>query len=139
MRIRDRHNGYINIDNKKMSKSLGNFFTVREIAEEFDYEVIRFFMLSAHYRSPINFSKELMESAKSALGRIYTCLETLDFLAAVSYTHLDVYKRQILGCIISARCGEYQRLPFCNHRRHRRLYINPCTEKALPLCQLPHE
>ncbi len=75
------HNGYINVDNRKMSKSLGNFFTVRDVAKEFDYEVIRFFMLSAHYRSPINFSKDLMESAKSALGRIYTCLETLDFLA----------------------------------------------------------
>ncbi len=74
------HNGYINVDNRKMSKSLGNFFTVRDVAKEFDYEVIRFFMLSAHYRSPINFSKGLMESAKSALGRIYTCLETLDFL-----------------------------------------------------------
>lgn len=74
------HNGYINVDNKKMSKSLGNFFTVRDVAKEFDYEVIRFFMLSAHYRSPINFSKNLMESAKSALGRIYTCLDTLDFL-----------------------------------------------------------
>ncbi len=74
------HNGYINVDNRKMSKSLGNFFTIRDVAKEFDYEVIRFFMLSAHYRSPINFSKDLMESAKSALGRIYTCLETLDFL-----------------------------------------------------------
>ena len=75
------HNGYINVDNRKMSKSLGNFFTVRDVAKEFDYEVIRFFMLSAHYRSPINFSKDLMESAKSSLERIYTCLETLDFLA----------------------------------------------------------
>ena len=75
------HNGYINVDNRKMSKSLGNFFTVRDIAAEFDYEVIRFFMLSAHYRSPINFSKDLMESAKSALGRIYTCLESLDFIS----------------------------------------------------------
>ncbi len=74
------HNGYINIDNRKMSKSLGNFFTVRDVAKEFDYEVIRFFMLSAHYRSPINFSKELMESSKSALERIYTCMETLEFL-----------------------------------------------------------
>lgn len=74
------HNGYINVDNKKMSKSLGNFFTVRDVAKEFDYEVIRFFMLSAHYRSPINFSKDLMESAKSALERIYTCLDTLKFL-----------------------------------------------------------
>ncbi len=73
------HNGYINIDNKKMSKSLGNFFTVRDIAEEFDYEVIRLFMLSAHYRSPINFSKTLMESAKSSMERVYTCLENLEF------------------------------------------------------------
>ena len=73
------HNGYINIDNRKMSKSLGNFFTVREIAEEFDYEVIRFFMLSAHYRSPINFSKDLMQSAKSALDRIYNCLGDMTF------------------------------------------------------------
>ncbi len=75
------HNGYINVDNRKMSKSLGNFFTVREIAAEFDYEVIRFFMLSAHYRSPINFSKDLMESAKSALDRIYNCLSDMRFLA----------------------------------------------------------
>ena len=75
------HNGYINIDNRKMSKSLGNFFTVREIAEEFDYEVIRFFMLSAHYRSPINFSKTLMESAKSSLDRIYNCIADMEFLA----------------------------------------------------------
>ena len=75
------HNGYINIDNRKMSKSLGNFFTVREISEEFDYEVIRFFMLSAHYRSPINFSKTLMESAKSSIERIYNCLNDLKFAA----------------------------------------------------------
>ncbi len=75
------HNGYINVDNRKMSKSLGNFFTVRDVAKEFDYEVIRFFMLSAHYRSPINFSKDLMDSAKSALDRIYTCMETLKFLS----------------------------------------------------------
>lgn len=75
------HNGYINVDNQKMSKSLGNFFTVRDVAKEFDYEVIRFFMLSAHYHSPINFSKTLMESAKSALTRIYSCLESLDFIA----------------------------------------------------------
>lgn len=75
------HNGYINVDNRKMSKSLGNFFTVRDVAKEFDYEVIRFFMLSAHYRSPINFSKDLMDSAKSALDRIYTCIETLKFLS----------------------------------------------------------
>ncbi len=76
------HNGYINVDNRKMSKSLGNFFTVRDVAKEFDYEVIRFFMLSAHYRSPINFSKDLMESAKSGLERIKTCLSSMDFFLA---------------------------------------------------------
>ncbi len=74
------HNGYINIDNKKMSKSLGNFFTVRDIAKDFDYEVIRFFMLSAHYRSPINFSRELMVQAKTSLERINTCIDNLKFL-----------------------------------------------------------
>lgn len=78
------HNGYINVDNRKMSKSLGNFFTVREIAEQYDYEIIRFFMLSAHYRNPINFSKDLMEQSKNAVERVYTCLERLDFIAANS-------------------------------------------------------
>ena len=75
------HNGYINIDNRKMSKSLGNFFTVRDLAEKFPYDVLRFFMLSAHYRSPINFSDELLEQAKTGLGRIVTCLKNLDFLS----------------------------------------------------------
>lgn len=74
------HNGYINVDNKKMSKSLGNFFTVRDVLKEFDGEVIRFFMLSAHYRSPINFSKELIEQAKTGLERLYTCISNLEFL-----------------------------------------------------------
>ncbi len=74
------HNGYINIDNKKMSKSLGNFKTVRDIREHYDSEVIRFFMLSAHYRNPINFSDKLMESAKSSVERVYVCLERLEFL-----------------------------------------------------------
>ena len=60
------HNGFLNIDNKKMSKSLGNFFTVREIGEKYDLQVLRFFMLSAHYRSPLNFSAELMERRKTA-------------------------------------------------------------------------
>ncbi|MDP4183385.1 MAG: cysteine--tRNA ligase [Bacillota bacterium] len=74
------HNGFINVNNEKMSKSLGNFFTVRDIVKKFDYEVIRFFMLSAHYRSPINFSDDLLEQAKSGLERLYTCLENLDYL-----------------------------------------------------------
>ena len=64
------HNGFLNIDNRKMSKSLGNFFTVREISEKYDLQVLRFFMLSAHYRSPLNFSADLMEAAKNSLERI---------------------------------------------------------------------
>ena len=75
------HNGYINVDNVKMSKSLGNFFTVRDVVKEFEYIVIRFFMLSAHYRNPINFSHDLLVQAQSALGRINTCLDNLDFMA----------------------------------------------------------
>jgi len=75
------HNGFINVDNKKMSKSEGNFFTVRDIAQKFDYEVIRFFMLSAHYRSPINFSAELLEQAQNGLERIYNCLDNLMYLS----------------------------------------------------------
>lgn len=74
------HNGYININNQKMSKSLGNFFTVRDIRKQYDSEVIRFFMLSAHYRNPINFADTLMEQAKSAVDRVYTCIENLEFL-----------------------------------------------------------
>ena len=74
------HNGFLNIDNKKMSKSLGNFFTVRDIAEKYDLQVLRFFMLSAHYRSPLNFSADLMEAAKNGLDRIMTCVENLNFL-----------------------------------------------------------
>lgn len=74
------HNGYININNQKMSKSLGNFFTVRDIAKKYDYEIIRFFMLSAHYRNPVNFSDVLMEQAKSAVERVYTCIGNLKFL-----------------------------------------------------------
>ncbi len=71
------HNGFLNINNKKMSKSLGNFFTVRDIAEKYDLQVLRLFMLSAHYRSPLNFSDELMESAKASLERIRTAAEHL--------------------------------------------------------------
>lgn len=74
------HNGFLNIDNRKMSKSLGNFFTVREISEKYDLQVLRFFMLSAHYRSPLNFSAELMEAAKNGLERIKTAADNLRFL-----------------------------------------------------------
>ncbi len=75
------HNGFINVNNEKMSKSLGNFFTVRDIAAKYDYEVIRFFMLSAHYRSPINFCDELMDAAKTGLARLYNCLSNLEHLS----------------------------------------------------------
>ena len=71
------HNAFLNIDNKKMSKSLGNFFTVRDISEKYDLQVLRFFMLSAHYRSPLNFSAELMEASKNSLERIITGVENL--------------------------------------------------------------
>ena len=71
------HNGFLNINNQKMSKSLGNFFTVRDIEEKYDLQVLRFFMLSAHYRSPLNFSAELMEAAKNGLERIVTAGRTL--------------------------------------------------------------
>jgi len=74
------HNAFLNIDNRKMSKSLGNFFTVREIGEKYDLQVLRLFMLNAHYRSPLNFSAELMESSKNALDRIITCVEQLKHL-----------------------------------------------------------
>lgn len=71
------HNGFLNIDNKKMSKSEGNFFTVREIEEKYSLMVLRFFMLSAHYRSPLNFSRDLMEASKNALDRILTAMDRL--------------------------------------------------------------
>ena len=83
------HNGYINVDNRKMSKSLNNFFTVRDVVKDFSYEVIRFFMLSAHYRSPINFSRDLLEQAETGLKRIKTCLENLEFLMN-SYTDGEI-------------------------------------------------
>ena len=76
------HNAFLNIDNRKMSKSLGNFFTVRDISEQYDLQVLRFFMLSAHYRSPLNFSKELMEASKNGLERIMNAAEHLRDLLA---------------------------------------------------------
>lgn len=74
------HNAFLNIDNKKMSKSLGNFFTVRDISEQYDLQVLRFFMLSAHYRSPLNFSADLMEASKNGLERILTAAANLKYL-----------------------------------------------------------
>ncbi len=73
------HNGFINVDNHKMSKSLGNFFTVRDVATVYGYEPIRYLMISSQYRSPINYSADIIEQGKSALERLYTCRERIDF------------------------------------------------------------
>ena len=73
------HNGYINVDNVKMSKSLGNFFTVRDVAEKYGYEPIRYLLISSQYRSPINYSAEIIEQCSAALNRLYTCRDSIDF------------------------------------------------------------
>lgn len=83
------HNGYINVDNVKMSKSLGNFKTVREIANVYGYEVIRYFLISSHYRSPINYSIDIIEQCQSALDRLYTCRESLDFAIRNAKSDID--------------------------------------------------
>ncbi len=95
------HNGYINVDNVKMSKSLGNFKTVREIAEVYGYEVIRYFLISSHYRSPINYNLEIIEQCKSALERLYTCRESLDFAIKNAADTED--DKKLLGLIASRR------------------------------------
>ena len=84
------HNGFVRFDDEKMSKSLGNFFSIREVLKKYDAEVVRFFILRAHYRSPLNYSDMHLDDARQALARLYTALKS------VSYTHLDVYKRQPL-------------------------------------------
>lgn len=91
------HNGFINVDNEKMSKSKGNFFTVRDVAEEFGYEPIRFMMLSVHYRSPMNYSIDVITQAKAALTRLYTCRENLEFALknATSGEKTDKYEKYI--------------------------------------------
>ena len=73
------HNGFINVDNHKMSKSLGNFFTVRDVAEKYGYEPIRYLMVASHYRMPVNYSVEVIEQAKNSLERLYTCRDNIDF------------------------------------------------------------
>ena len=84
------HNGFLKINNEKMSKSLGNFFTVREIADKYPLQVIRFFMLSAHYRSPLNFSADLVEASKNGLERILTAVDKLKSLAPADVEGSDV-------------------------------------------------
>ena len=89
------HNGYINVDNKKMSKSLGNFFTVRDVAEKYGYEPIRYLMVSSHYRSPINYSIDIINQCKASLDRLYNCREDLRFLAANSQGSLKQGEQEI--------------------------------------------
>lgn len=91
------HNAFLNIDNKKMSKSLGNFFTVREIGEKYDLQVLRFFMLSAHYRSPLNFSADLMEAAKNGLERIVTAAENLRHLSENTSGEMTEAEKEAYG------------------------------------------
>lgn len=96
------HNGYINVDNVKMSKSLGNFKTVREIANVYGYEVIRYFLISSHYRSPINYSIDIIEQCQSALDRLYTCRESLDFAIKNAKSDIDD-DEEILNLIASSK------------------------------------
>ena len=91
------HNAFLNIDNRKMSKSAGNFFTVRDIISKYDPQVLRFFMLSAHYRSPLNFSAELMEAAKNGLERILTAVSNLNFLLSnAEYGEMPAEAKKLL-------------------------------------------
>lgn len=89
------HNAFLNIDNKKMSKSLGNFFTVRDIKEKYDLQILRFFMLSAHYRSPLNFSDQIMDASKNAYGRIVTAVDHCkDIICAAKAEKLTAEEQQ---------------------------------------------
>ncbi|MGN0266896.1 MAG: cysteine--tRNA ligase [Lachnospiraceae bacterium] len=102
------HNGFLNIDNKKMSKSLGNFFTVREISEKYDLQVLRFFMLSAHYRSPLNFSADLMEASKNGLERILTAVERAKEMAAKASGELSDAEKKLLDEDMMALVKKYE-------------------------------
>ena len=88
------HNGFLNIDNHKMSKSAGNFFTVRELAQVYGYEPIRYFMLSAQYRSPLNYTQELLEDCRKSLERLYTCRDNLDFVLESAHGTDDALKEK---------------------------------------------
>ena len=95
------HNGYITINNEKMSKSKGNFFTVRDILKEFDGEIIRFFLLSAHYKNPINFSRELMEQSKNALERLYNAKTNIEHLLEESTsTQMNDQEKMLLDSLL---------------------------------------
>ncbi|WP_286311272.1 cysteine--tRNA ligase [Romboutsia ilealis] len=92
------HNGYININNEKMSKSKGNFFTVRDISKQYDLEIVRFFMLSAHYRNPVNFSDEMLNQAKAGLERLYNAKEKLEFtISNLSESSIKDEEKELIG------------------------------------------
>ncbi len=91
------HNGYINVNNEKMSKSKGNFFTTRDVAKEYGYEPIRYLMLSSHYRSPINYSIEIIEQCKSALERLYNCRDNIRFMLEKSQGELKDSEKEIVS------------------------------------------
>lgn len=99
------HNGYINVDNVKMSKSLGNFKTVREIADVYGYEVIRYFLISSHYRSPINYNLEIIEQCKFALERLYNCRESLDF--SIKNAKTDIADDEEILALIDSRKEQF--------------------------------
>ncbi|MCD8324877.1 MAG: cysteine--tRNA ligase, partial [Clostridiales bacterium] len=149
------HNAFLNIDNKKMSKSEGNFFTVREIGEKYDLQVLRFFMLSAHYRSPLNFSADLMEAAKNGLERIVTAAENLrrlsghaaaeDMTAAEQalYEKSEQYVRKFEDAMdddfntADAVSAVFELVKFCNTNassENSKAYLNVLSERLDLLC-----
>ncbi len=97
------HNGFISVDNVKMSKSLGNFFTVRDVANEYGYEPIRYFLISSHYRSPINYSVDIIEQCKASLVRLYNCRESLDFAMKNAFDTLPENADEIKALLDSRR------------------------------------
>ncbi len=151
------HNGFINVDNQKMSKSKGNFFTLREIAEKFPYEVIRFFILNGHYRSPINFSAELLEASQNGLNRIKNCLFNLQHLINTTTNEIlsnnekslmeDIlkYKLQFEKSMdddfntADAITAIYELVKFCNinvNEHSSKEFASQCMAKIDELCDI---
>jgi len=97
------HNGLISVDNEKMSRSLGNFFTVRDVAEKYGYEPIRYLMISCQYRSPINYSFDAIEQCKASLNRLYTCRDNLDFALKNATDEAGANDDEIISIINSKR------------------------------------
>ena len=102
------HNAFVNIDGEKMSKSLGNFFTIRDIAQKYPYNVIRFFILLGHYRSPINFSDELLAAAQTSLGRISNCVRNADFVLGNSKLEGDAEADKVLADAIALATDSFK-------------------------------